>query len=275
MLTLIKSAAATTDAAKGSPTQQVGDYYKAAMDQTRRFELGLKPLEGDLQRIAAGTAADYAALAGRIQAGFGGSPLINVFSMPDAKDSSTRVMLLAPGAQILDQSEYAKPEHQKLRDFYRQYIVTMLNGAGQSIEAAEAGALTVMALETELAAAMMTPLQMRDPANTYNMMSLDEAQALIPALDLRAFLTALGVPTPARLQVFDPKALKAMQKVLAERPGPSRATGHPKLPGQWPSRHRSACRATRCTTPATCPRPVPPCLTQPWRALPKAVSRAW
>lgn len=218
LLTLIKAAAATTNAAKGSPTQQVGDYYKAAMDQTRRFELGLKPLEGDLQRIAAGTAADYATLAGRIQAGFGASPLINVFSMPDAKDSSTRVMLLAPGAQILDQSEYAKPEHQELRDLYRQYIVTMLNGAGQSIEEAQAGAVTVLALETELAAAMMTPLQMRDPANTYNMMSLDEALALIPAIDLRAYLTALEVPAPARLQVFDPKALKAMQKVLAERP---------------------------------------------------------
>jgi len=36
LLTLIKEAAATTDAPKGSARQQVGDFYKAAMDNARR-----------------------------------------------------------------------------------------------------------------------------------------------------------------------------------------------------------------------------------------------
>ena len=219
LLTLIKEAAATSVAAKGSPRQQVGDFYKAAMDDARRYALGLKPLEADMQRIAAagGTPADYGRLAGRLQDAVGGSPLIMVGAMPDAKDSSTGVLILAPGAQLLEQDEYARPEHQKLRDLYRQYIVAMLHGIGEPIDAAKVQAAKLLAMEAQTAGAMLTPLQQRDPANTYNIMTLDQAQALVPALDLRAFLAELGVAAPERIQVVDINAMKALQKMLTER----------------------------------------------------------
>ena len=220
LLTLIKEAAATTDAPKGSARQQVGDFYKAAMDADRRAAVGLQPLEADMQRIAAagGTPADYGRLAARLQVAVGGSPLIMVGAMPDAKDSGTGVMMLAPGAQMLEQDEYAKPEYQKLREKYRLYIVAMLNGAGDTVDAAKLHAAKILALESRMAAAMLTPLQQRDPAKTYNIMTLDQAQALVPALDLRAFLAELGVAAPARVQVVDINALKALQKMLTEQP---------------------------------------------------------
>jgi putative endopeptidase len=69
-----------------------------------------------------------------------------------------------------------------------------------------------------MAAAMMSLLQMRDPANTYNMMPLEQAQALVPALDLRAFLKAQDIAAPARVQVVDVNAMKALQRMLAEQP---------------------------------------------------------
>ncbi len=220
LLTLIKGAAASDNAPKGSPRQQVGDFYKAAMDDAGRYAVGLKPLQADLQLLAAagGTPADYGRLAGRLHDGFGGSPLIMVGAMPDAKDSNTTVMVLGPGAQLLEQDEYAKPEHQKLRDLYRQYIVAMLNGVGDPVDTARANAAKVLAMETRIAGSVMTPLQARDPANTYNIMTLDQAQALIPALDLRAFLATLGVAAPERVQVIDINAMKALQRMLSEWP---------------------------------------------------------
>jgi putative endopeptidase len=69
-----------------------------------------------------------------------------------------------------------------------------------------------------MAAAMMTPLQMREPANTYNMMTLQQAQALLPALDLGVFLKTLGITPPARVQVLDVNAMKALQRLLTELP---------------------------------------------------------
>lgn len=219
LLTLIKDAAATTDAPKGSPRQQVGDFYRAAMNNIRRDQFGIQPLEADLLRIntSGSTAADYARLAGRLQAGYSASPLINAYAMPDAKNSSTAVLVLAPGIQLLEPDEYTKPEHRGLREAYLTYIAAILTDIGQSVSDAQANAATVLSMEAELAAAMMTPLQMRDPANTYNMMTLDQAQALVPALDLREFLKALSVDAPERVQVFDITALKATQKMLSTR----------------------------------------------------------
>ncbi len=220
LLALIQDAAAASGLPKGSPRQQVGDFYKAAMDTTRRNAQGLQPLAGDLQRIAAakGTAADYGSLAGRLQDSFGSSPLINAVAMPDAKNSSTYLLALVPGAQLLEQDEYTRPESQRLREIYRQYIVALLNGAGDTVEMAGINATRILVMESRMAAAMMSPLQMREPSNTYNMMTLAQAQALVPALDLHAFLKALGVSPPARVQVVDVQAMKALQRFLADQP---------------------------------------------------------
>lgn len=219
LLSLIRAAAASR-AEPGSPRQQVGDYYRAAMDGAGRDALGLKPLQADLQRILAlsGSPAEFATLAGRLQDGYGASPLINAAAVPDAKDSSTYVLLLTPGALLLEQDEYAKPEDQPLRDSYRQYIASMLNALGDPQDLAEDTAGSILRLETTAAAAMMTPLQLREPANTYNMMTLEQAQALIPALDLRVFLSTLGIAEPARVQVADIKAMKALQEMLSTQP---------------------------------------------------------
>ena len=220
LLALAQQAAAGGEAPKGSARQQVGDYYRAAMDDARRDAAGLKPLQADLQAIAAAgaTPADYGRLAGRLQDGYSASPLMNTIAMPDAKNSSVYVLALAPSAQLLEQDEYAKPEHTGLRAAYRSYIASLLQAAGDSADAAAANADRILALEARNAAAMMTVLDMRDPTKTYNMMSLDQAQALVPALDLRAFLAAQGVAAPARVQVLDIEATKALQRMLTEVP---------------------------------------------------------
>ncbi len=219
LLSLIRSAADGNGWPKGSPRQQVGDFHKAAMDHARRDAQGLQPLAADLQRIASarGTPAELGALAGRLQDAYGASPLINALAMPDAKDSGTVVLVLLPGAQLLEQDEYARPEAQRLRETYRRYIVALLGAAGEAPDAASRHAARILALESRLAAAMMSPLQMREPDNIYNLMPLEQAQALVPALDLRAFLEALGIAAPARVQVIDVNALKALQRLLAEQ----------------------------------------------------------
>jgi putative endopeptidase len=126
------------------------------------------------------------------------------------------VLVLTPGSQLLEQDEYARPEAQPLRESYRAYIAAVLSAAGDPVDEARNQASKILALESRIAGAMMSPLQMRDPANTYNMMSLNQAQALVPALDLRAFLRAQGIAPPARVQVIDVNAMKALQKLLAQ-----------------------------------------------------------
>lgn len=52
-LALLEEAARDSlNAPKGSPLQQVGDFYAAGMDEKRLTELGVKPLQPELDRIA-------------------------------------------------------------------------------------------------------------------------------------------------------------------------------------------------------------------------------
>ena len=220
LLKLIKDAAAA-NAAPGSPRQQIGDYWRAAMDLKRLDELGIKPLQDDLDRIAAltlpGNNAALGDLSGRLQIGYGFSPLVGVGVDTDAKNSSAYLLTISAGQQWLDRDDYAKPDRQRVRDLYLGYIGSMMRSTGLSEQDAEAAARTVLSIETEISAAQLTPLQAIDPDVTYNIMSLAEAQALIPALDLSAQLQAVGITPPATVQVPNIAALKAVNKVLGTR----------------------------------------------------------
>ena len=56
---------------------------------------------------------------------------------------------------------------------------------------------------------------MRDPACIYNLLTVDEAQALIPAVDLRAMAAAARLTLPDRVQVHDlARRIKALQRLL-------------------------------------------------------------
>jgi putative endopeptidase len=206
-------------ATKGSPAQQVGDFYRAALDMRQRDAAGLQPIQADLDTAArASGPADLARLSLRLQASAGSSPLINLASMPDMKDSSRTLLLLQMGTLQLSQDQYKDPAAQQIRDLYVGYITRVHQQLGDTPDMAAAKARTILAIETELAAPRLTPAQEWDAAFIYNLMTVDEAQALIPAIDLRAMAAAARLTLPDRVQVKDLPGIKAMQRLLASRP---------------------------------------------------------
>jgi putative endopeptidase len=206
-------------APKGSPSQQVGDFYRAALDMRQRDAAGLQPLQADLDAAArASGPADLARLSVRLQASTGSSPLFNLVTVPDLEDSRRMQLSLQFGDLQLPQDQYRDPASQKIRDVYVDYITRMHQQQGDAPDVAAAKARTILAMEAELAAKRLTPLQLYEPALIYNLLSVDEAQALIPALDLRAMAAAAGLTLPARVQVYDIGAAKATQLLLSSRP---------------------------------------------------------
>lgn len=217
LLKLIKDAA-TSVAPAGSPKQQVGDYYRAAMDTARLDALGLQPLQADLDRLSdSDSPAALGALSARMELGYSISPLVNALTTTDAKDSKATLLVIHPGLQPLEREEYIGADRQRVRDLYLDFVSKMLQTTGDTAQQAAANARMILAIETEIASARLTPLQQRDPAVTYNRRSLAEVQALVPAVDLSALLAALGVTAPPLLQVLDINGLKAVQNVLSTR----------------------------------------------------------
>ncbi len=206
-------------APKGSPSQQVGDFYRAALDLRQRDAAGLQPLQADLDAAArASGPADLARLSVRLQASTGSSPLFNLLVVPDFQDSRRTQLSLQFGDLQLQQDQYRDPASQNVRDLYVGYISRLHQQLGDAPEVAAAKARTILAMEAELAAKRLKPLQLYEPSLIYNLLSVDEAQALIPALDLRAMAAEAGLTLPARVQVYDIGAAKATQQLLASRP---------------------------------------------------------
>jgi putative endopeptidase len=219
LLKIIRGAADAPADKRDRLQQQVGDFYRAAMDTQRLDALGLKPLEADLKAIdQVDGAAAFGKLVAQLQFGFGATPLMNAAVGADPKQSTMNVLGLFPGIRALTQDEYAKPAGQPVRDLYLDYIARMFQTLGDTPEQASANARTVLAIEAELAAAQLTLVQRANPSANYHKLSFADAQALIPAIDLKVLLGGLGVTPPDTVLVGDPGALRATQKVLSQRP---------------------------------------------------------
>jgi putative endopeptidase len=252
LLGIIREAANAPAGSLTGTRQQIGDFYRSAMDLPRLDALGLKPIEADLKRIGTlNSPEDWGVFMARLQLAYSASPFLNAYTAPDSKQSTMTVLGITPGMQALSQDEYTGPDGQRIRDLYLDFIARMFQSTGDTADVARAHARTVLAIETELAGAQLTPLQKRDPQITYNKLTLDEAQALIPAIDLRAFIAALGMTPPETMQVPDLQGLRATQKVLGQR---SADELHTLL--RW---HVLSARAST--------------LGQPWRGLDQAFTR--
>jgi putative endopeptidase len=219
LLGLIRTAANPPADARNREQQQVGDFYRAAMDTQRLDAIGLKPIEGDLKAISQLSGAEgLGRLTAQLQLGYGAAPLINGGVAPDMKESTMNVFYLVTGQRALNKDEYANPEGRRIRELYLDLVAKMFQTLGETPEQARANAGIVLAIETELSAAELSLVERANPSATYHKLTLAEAQALIPAIDLRAFLGGLGVTPPETLLVPDPAGLRAVQKVLAQRP---------------------------------------------------------
>ena len=78
--------------------------------------------------------------------------------------------------------------------------------------AAEAGA--VMAIETSLAKASMSNVEVRDPNKTYNRMTTEEVQKLTPDFSWTAYFAEVGQPGLKELNVGQPDFFKALNAQL-------------------------------------------------------------
>ena len=102
---------ASTSNLQGSDAQKVGDFYKSFMDQDRINELGLKPIQAELEKIEGlNSKGDLVKYFGEIQQTGSSSP-IGFFVMQDAKDS-TRYMthLIQSGTTLPDRDYYLKDD---------------------------------------------------------------------------------------------------------------------------------------------------------------------
>jgi putative endopeptidase len=203
----------------GSNAQKIGDLFASFMDEQRIEDLGAGPVREHLREVAA--ISDLDALAGFV-GGLerrGGGGFYGAYVDTDSRDSDRYLVnIVQGGIGLPDESYYRDDKFADIRTAYVTHVEKLLGLAGWA-DPSQA-ARQVMDVETRLAKGHWERAETRDVLKTYNLTTLDELRALLPALPLDAWGAGLGASdkTLAETIVRQPSYLQHLSGVLEEVP---------------------------------------------------------
>ena len=197
----------------GSIPQKIGDVYNLSMDTARRNAEGIAPVLPVLQEIENVTdKAQWSEVLGKAM-DYG---LWAMYVDADAMNSSMNILNEYQAGFALSQKDYYvdEDEHTKhIRAEYLKHVEKMFELYGQTNAAEKA--TTVLRLETRLAKAAFSNVELRDPIANYNKMSVEELQKLVPEVDWQVYFTGMNI-APDSLSVGQIRHLQEAGKMLAE-----------------------------------------------------------
>ena len=199
----------------------VGDFYASGMDEAAINAAGAKPVQPELDRIAAiKTPADVLNTIAYLK--LEGSPVaFSFFASPDAKDSTTNIASLRQGGLGLPDRDYYftdDEKSQKIRQQYVAHVAKMLQLLGDTPEAAQVGAQSVMRLETLLAQASLPRIKLRNPYASYHKMPVTELAKYTGDVNWTGFFGTLGTPAFTEINLAHPDFYKAFAAQLSATP---------------------------------------------------------
>jgi putative endopeptidase len=217
----ILESAKKSGAAEGSNEQKIGDYYASCMDLPGIEKQGTAPLSSDLQMIdGVRDLGSLVATAAHLQLE-GVGVLFNFGANQDFKDSTQVIGAASQGGLGLPDRDYytrQDEESKQLREKYVKHVAKLLNLLGDDAAKSEEEARAILAVETTLAKASLTQVELREPKNVYHKMSVGEAQKLTPHLKWDAFFTAIGGPKLEEMNVAEPDFFKVLDRAMATVP---------------------------------------------------------
>ena len=224
--------ASKNDSQRSAGQQKIGDYWAACMDEAGIEASGLKPIQPELDRIAAlKSKKDITLEIARLHHMFPGAwqygdnqtdtPFFGFTGQIDYDNASMVVGQIDQAGLSLPNRDYYLKTDDKSKELlakYRAHIQKMLVLAGESEAQAASDAGVVIEIETALAQAQMDNVKRRDPKNINNKMTLAQVRELTPSIDWDEYLKAVKAPASDHFIVTSPDFFRAEEKLLNQQP---------------------------------------------------------
>jgi putative endopeptidase len=218
---ILEESSADPNLKPGSVRQKVGDFYYTAMDTTTIDKLGASPLDADLKMIdAIKTPQDLEKLIAHYHE-LGIGVVFDIGAEQDMKNSEQTIAYATQGGLGLpDRDYYTKTdsESQKIREEYVDHIAKMLQLLGESEMKSKSDAQQIMSIETKLAEASLTNVELRDPNSYYNVMTVKDADAKTPHFSWTTYFQDIGLPQITSFSYAHPKFFNTMDSLIANMP---------------------------------------------------------
>ena len=209
--------AAAAEAAKGTEQQKVGDLFASFMDEARAEELGVTPIQNDLDRIAAAASRDE--LVDLMAEGW-----LHIVSLPiggwvdgDYKNPGQYIFYMTQsGLGLPDRDYYLKGDEKfaEARAAYAVFVEKVFSLAG--IEGSAEKAAQILALETRLAETYWASQDRRDRSRTYNKVALADLPETAPGFPWARFIDAAGIVGDDSIIAREPSAFEGFARAFAE-----------------------------------------------------------
>ena len=216
---LLEEAAKSRRTSPDASRRKVGTFYAAAMNSSLRRRRGVRPIESDRRTLeAARTVESLPELVGMFHRN--GTP--GIFSTdvaPDKKRSSTYALYLIQGGLSLpDRDYYLLDRFSGVRTAYRVHVARMFRLAGLDSARARDAARAVLSIETALARASRSRVELREAEKNYHRVTLKELDRRYPRLRWSEYLRRRGIRGPPFVVVGQPEFFDAVNGLLGSTP---------------------------------------------------------
>jgi putative endopeptidase len=146
------------------------------------------------------------------------------FGFSSGQDDKNSTMVISNcvqgGLGMPDRDYYTKTDDasKKLRDQYVDHVAKMLTLLGEPANTASDHAKKILALETSLAQASRTRVELRDPQKNYNKMSQTDLQAITPDWKWADYFKEINLIEPGDINVHQPDFFKAANATFTSTP---------------------------------------------------------
>ena len=214
--------AAEAKGKRNQVTREIGDFYGACMNEKAISERGASAIQPQLDAIAGlKSAGDIAPFIATTTLPFGDTLLFGAGSTQDPDNSEQEIADLGEGGLGLpDRDYYTKQDarSKEIREKYVQHVQKVFALLGDSPDVAARNAQTVMRMETALATASWTRVEMRNPYNLKDKIDMAGLQQLAPALEWPRFFSSALYPHFAIVNVESPKFFKEVNDLVKSEP---------------------------------------------------------
>ena len=211
--------AAKSKSAKGSDTQLIGDYFASCMDEAAIEKAGAKPLKPFLKALD--KIKDRQGLQKQIAAfhSAGVPALFGFGAGADAKNSVINIANASQGGLTLpDRDFYTKDDAKSVetRTKFVEYMTNMFKLLGDDAGVAAENAKTVMTIQTRLANASKSRVELRNPEARYNKKSLAQLADMTPNFSWMDYMTTRGVPPVQEVNIGQPAFFEEVNKMMSD-----------------------------------------------------------
>ena len=207
---------------KNHLTQMVGDLYASAMDSIAIEKAGFTPIKGELNRINNITTLNEVIneIATLRVKGIA-APLFGFYVGQDSKKVTEYIPQFGQGGTSLpDRDYYLKDDARstKIRTEYISYITDMFNLVGADAATSASNASTILALETKIAKAQMSRVEMRDPLKLYNKFLVADFAKTTSTINWKDLMAKMLVTNQDSILVSNPGFLRFADSLLPATP---------------------------------------------------------